>query len=306
VENHALLSTGPRPLHRPPVVLGHEEDQDWLTRTDLPAAGWVGGRVWRNAEGLMLGDLVEVPGPVADAVNAGAFKKVSCEFYDDFKDNEGRSYGPALRRVALLGAEIPKVKGLADLPHAQFSDGLPARRAARALKFAEGKPVASDSGKGGGGLADAVKKMLKDSGLSDKTIGMLDGNEELMASLLADLTGRGPGRPERAGRPQRRAGQDERGRREKVQRNAGRAGEAGAGAGGPPAGAGRPGPGPRAGGGAAAGLRRSARTCATRSASRRPSWTRRTRARSACRSGCWRWTARPPSTSSARAARRSR
>ncbi len=45
--NFAAFSTGPKALVRVPVVLGHEENQEYLDRSDLPAAGWV-ARAYRE------------------------------------------------------------------------------------------------------------------------------------------------------------------------------------------------------------------------------------------------------------------
>jgi hypothetical protein len=47
---------------------------------------------------------------------------VSAEFYDDFIDDQGRHHGQVLRRLALLGADPPRVKSLADLPFARFGE----------------------------------------------------------------------------------------------------------------------------------------------------------------------------------------
>jgi hypothetical protein len=54
--------------------------------------------------------------PIAQkAIDTKAYRKVSAEIYDNFED-QGVDYGMALRRLALLGGEIPQVKALADLP----------------------------------------------------------------------------------------------------------------------------------------------------------------------------------------------
>lgn len=110
----------------PPVVTGHEdEDADGNPtaspeRTDAPADGWVDpGTVrveWRGDRLYLLGRLTDVPAHVAAKVRARRLRKVSAEIYDDFVDDAGASHGKALRRVSLLGGEVPQVKGLADLP----------------------------------------------------------------------------------------------------------------------------------------------------------------------------------------------
>lgn len=148
-------------LLAPPAVLGHEEDQDFLDRTDAPAAAWLdcdSVRVRRyyepatgRTEGVLVGDLTAVTPAAAHLIRAGAYRKVSAEIYDDFQDDFGRGHGKALRRVALLGGEVPQVKRLADLPAVTaHSDRHPARltpvgvtrsAAGTLLCFAETSPM---------------------------------------------------------------------------------------------------------------------------------------------------------------------
>lgn len=128
----------------PPAVLGHEEEQEFLgavlgeqaakgddgdddsesERTDQPAAGWVDA-VWvkkytdattGRQEGILQGNIVGVPPKIADMIRKKRYRKISAEVYDDYLDDFGRPHGKALRRVAYLGAEVPQVKRLADIP----------------------------------------------------------------------------------------------------------------------------------------------------------------------------------------------
>jgi hypothetical protein len=74
-----------------------------------------------------VGDIAEVPEPVARLVNQRAYSKVSAEIYTGphkFSDNAGPCPGPVLRAVALLGGTPPMVKSLRDLPMAQFQPSL--------------------------------------------------------------------------------------------------------------------------------------------------------------------------------------
>lgn len=112
------------PYLDPPAVLGHEEEQEFLERTDLPAAGWV-QRLWvekyyepatRRTEAILKADIDGVAPQVARLIRAKRYKKISAEVYDDFRDDFGRTHGRALRRVAFLGAEVPQVKRIADIP----------------------------------------------------------------------------------------------------------------------------------------------------------------------------------------------
>ena len=108
----------------PPACLGHEETQAYLDRTDLPAAGWVRRlRVVKyhehatgQEEAVLKGDIVGVPKSIANRIRSRQYRKVSAEVYSDFTDDFGKSYGKALRRVAFLGAEVPQVKRIGDLP----------------------------------------------------------------------------------------------------------------------------------------------------------------------------------------------
>jgi hypothetical protein len=147
-------------LITPPTVLGHEEDQEFLERSDLPAAGVV-SRLWREGPKLYA-DFADVPEPVAGLINARAYRKVSIEHYDrerPFDAGDGRKFSDLiLRRVALLGAEVPQVKALADLPIAVFSYAdrevavFKAPEGGAVFAFAEARPVSDP-------LAEKVKKL---------------------------------------------------------------------------------------------------------------------------------------------------
>lgn len=200
-ENFGRLSTGPRPLLTPTVVIGHEEQQPLLENTGIPAAG-VPTRVWTEdrpcdvcgqsgkvevepgadaAAGgsatrtcpacqgtgertYLLSDFGDMPQQIAELVKSRAYRKVSSELYDDFED-QGRHFGPALRRVALLGGELPQVKGLADVEvtmHAEAPAGATSAAtfdAAALRKFCEGDAACAKCGAGdcGTGAAPATK-----------------------------------------------------------------------------------------------------------------------------------------------------
>lgn len=105
------------PLFAVAIVPGHEEDQELLQnelkRTDRPAAGWV-KRVYVDGDRLKA-DFAEVDPISEDLLNRHAYRKISAEFYTNFRD-QGQEYGLVLRRVAMLGGEVPQVKSLADIP----------------------------------------------------------------------------------------------------------------------------------------------------------------------------------------------
>ena len=97
---------------KPPMVLGHDEEQAILKSSGLPAAGWA-TRVYREGDKLKA-DFESVPESIINAVRARKYRTVSVELYNSFS-YENRKYGLTLRRIALLGAEIPEVKNLRDI-----------------------------------------------------------------------------------------------------------------------------------------------------------------------------------------------
>ncbi len=120
-----------------PSVIGHDEDQTYLERTDIPAAGWV-SNVWVSKDGAdLLADFDDVPDVMANLIRGHTYRTVSAEIYD--KPPAGfppEARGKVLRRVAFLGADIPEVKGLGEIPTPQrLSEGARASR-----PFAPGRP----------------------------------------------------------------------------------------------------------------------------------------------------------------------
>jgi hypothetical protein len=80
VANFRDFSSGPRPLLRVPAVLGHEESQEWLDRSDLPAAAWAEA-LYRDGDTLEA-DLGDIPPKVARLLKGKAYRTVSAEVYD--------------------------------------------------------------------------------------------------------------------------------------------------------------------------------------------------------------------------------
>ncbi len=125
--NFSKLSTGEKPVLRVPAVVGHGEDQQFLNDSGWPAAGWpykvrmVPGAT-KGAVKLQA-KIGEIPPTLAKAINNKSYRKVSAEVYDDFVHPvTGEHCGPTLRRVALLGGEIPQVKTLDDLPKVGYKE----------------------------------------------------------------------------------------------------------------------------------------------------------------------------------------
>jgi hypothetical protein len=106
--------TDPIPLLVPPAVIGHEEDQEVLKRSDLPAGGWV-TRCWVDGTKLKV-NIGEIPALVMYWIKTGRIRTVSAEIYTDSGDaGLPPGHGPTLRRIALLGGDIPQVKTLSRL-----------------------------------------------------------------------------------------------------------------------------------------------------------------------------------------------
>lgn len=105
----------PQPLLMPPAVIGHEEDQAVLKRSDLPAAGWVTACFILSGTKLAV-NISEIPALVMYWIKTGKIRTVSAEIYvDSGEAGLPPGYGPTLRRIAFLGGDIPQVKTLARL-----------------------------------------------------------------------------------------------------------------------------------------------------------------------------------------------
>lgn len=118
INNFKRFSTGASPELSPTAVVGHEEEQQLLANTGIPAAGWVTDL--RRYGDLLVCDVSEVPEIVAQWIKDGSYRKVSAEFYaDSGQAGLEPGHGLTFRRFAMLGGELPKVKGLKDLPFAQ-------------------------------------------------------------------------------------------------------------------------------------------------------------------------------------------
>lgn len=94
-----------------PVKLGHNKAQE---KDGQPAFGWI-ERVYREGKKL-LADFSDVPKKVAEAIRNKQYRQVSSEIIWNYKEGMPR----VLRAVALLGADIPAVKGLEPLDKAEI------------------------------------------------------------------------------------------------------------------------------------------------------------------------------------------
>jgi len=97
---------------RPPLKLGHSEDQGMWEKDGLPAIGWI-DNVKRVGKDLYA-DFIKVPKAIYELIQAGAYRTVSAEIYWN-AIVDGKKYPYALKALALLGADIPAVKTVSDI-----------------------------------------------------------------------------------------------------------------------------------------------------------------------------------------------
>ncbi len=183
----------------PPLVVGHEDDQQLLERTGIPAAGWLANVRKMSGDGpgqwKLVADAENVPAEVAGWINSGLYRKVSAELYDSPEQAGLDCAGKTLRRVALLGGEIPKVKTLGSLPFAEpsgarlrFSESKRRPGLRRVTFFSERPPMDREQ------LAQVALQL----GLSQATIDLL--KDDQLAAVVLELQAKAAGMPPGAAR----------------------------------------------------------------------------------------------------------
>jgi len=109
-------------IHTPPLKLGHNENQELLKNDGLPSAGY-GTNFYRVGDTLYA-DFTNLPDMVNDLIKSKRYSKVSIELYDEFKyPGTNENIGKVIRAIALLGADVPAVKGLGDIHKIFYSEG---------------------------------------------------------------------------------------------------------------------------------------------------------------------------------------
>ena len=116
VDNFNKFGKGQRPGFDVPTVYGHdetpEEQAKFLQNTGIRADGWVEGA---KTDGKKLYLDLRVAPRLAEAIRTGHYSAVSIEIYD--KPPQGiPGKGKMIRRLAVLGGEIPQDKNLRRLP----------------------------------------------------------------------------------------------------------------------------------------------------------------------------------------------
>ena len=98
---------------KPPLKLGHSENQALLQQDGYPAAGWI-GKLYRKGKKL-LADFIDVPNKVYQLIENKSYRNVSSEIFWDIDCGEGKKYNRMLAAVSLLGADVPAVMNLRDI-----------------------------------------------------------------------------------------------------------------------------------------------------------------------------------------------
>jgi hypothetical protein len=128
--NFELLSTGEKPLHTVNVVQTHD---------GIYAHGKVAALDKKGD--ILLTDWRDVSTDLMDRIRSYQIRKVSPEIKRDFRDRHGNVYpGPYLYRVATLGADVPRMKGMRDIQTGERIEAF----ADRVFKFADNPGVKMD------------------------------------------------------------------------------------------------------------------------------------------------------------------
>jgi hypothetical protein len=110
----------------PPIKLGHDESQKLVQNSGFPSAGWITGLKRKGTTNKLLAYFSNVPNPIVKLIESGAYKRISAEIYNNYVDPDThKAFGPTMRAVSILGADVPRIKTLKDLAIIYNSDGLP-------------------------------------------------------------------------------------------------------------------------------------------------------------------------------------
>lgn len=104
---------------KPPLKIGHSENQKLLQEDGLPAAGWI-TKLKVSGEKL-LADFSDMPKKIYELIKNRAYRRKSAEIYPTYTDSSGKKYGKVLRAVAILGGDTPAVTTIGDI-HALYKD----------------------------------------------------------------------------------------------------------------------------------------------------------------------------------------
>jgi cation transport regulator ChaB/predicted RNA-binding Zn-ribbon protein involved in translation (DUF1610 family) len=106
---------------KPKVKLGHNDKQELLRKTGLPAGGWI--TKLKRAGDKILVDIKEVPKVLYQLIKNGAYKRISSELlYNYTEPSTKKVYKKVLSAIAFLGADLPAVTNLKDIAALYDSD----------------------------------------------------------------------------------------------------------------------------------------------------------------------------------------
>lgn len=106
--------------YRPVLKLGHEDTQKYFgQKKGAPNLGIV-QKIWHDGKKIFA-NFENVPDAVVDMIRSGRYNAVSIEMFPKLQA-EGVTFSNVLTAVALLGAELPAVKGLKDLAASLFDE----------------------------------------------------------------------------------------------------------------------------------------------------------------------------------------
>lgn len=168
------------PAYLPPVVIGHEDEQEWLADTGVPKAGDV--VELRRVGDTLEARLADLPRRIADAINLNLYSGVSVEIWPE-PDPGLQGAGPTLRRIALLGGWPPQVKGL------QTGNRLPTAASSRRpfltsfRRLRQSRIVRGDRGR-----VLVYSELIMDQATKDTLIAVIKGKwSDLSDDFLASL-----------------------------------------------------------------------------------------------------------------------
>ena len=163
----------------PPLKLGHDEKQALVQNSGFPSAGWITDVKRKDATNKLLAYFSNVPEAIIKLIESGAYKRISAELYNNYIDPDTqKAYGPTIRAVSILGADVPKIKTLEDLTVIYHSDKLPYKILSEEKNM---DPVIKKLTETIKGLKQDVKK-LAEHGLDDK-----DSVIQSLRKRIADL-----------------------------------------------------------------------------------------------------------------------
>jgi hypothetical protein len=134
----SFTELGSIPGFTPVLKLGHADAQKWFgQKGGSPALGFV-SKIWREGRKI-LANFSNVPDSIVDLISKRRYNSVSVEIFPRY-EHEGRTLKNVLFAVALLGAELPAVKGLKELASSLFNAST-AFSSADVVVFEKGEPV---------------------------------------------------------------------------------------------------------------------------------------------------------------------